>query len=172
MLATPPAAPPLPSVVACHRGCHNRGAALLEMLPQLLQSYSCLAWKCCHSCCKATRAWCCAVTLPVCCCADTRAVQNKWAHDISWTSAGGFLLSNHAAPAHTAAHVGMLSLMFAAAEQQQGGRVQLVQSLECFAMKIVSAAAAAAAGSALTVPFTNTCGFRGAGNWECDSEPS
>jgi hypothetical protein len=38
------------------------------------------------------------------------------------------------------AHVGLLSLMFAAAEEQHGGRAHLVQSLECFAMKLVSAA--------------------------------
>jgi hypothetical protein len=35
----------------------------------------------------------------------------------------------------------MLSLMFAAAEEQQGGRAHLVQSLECFARKLVSAGA-------------------------------
>lgn len=51
----------------------------------------------------------------------------------------GFLSSEHGAPAHTEAHVGMLSLMFAAAEERQGGRAHLVQSLECFAMKLVSA---------------------------------
>jgi hypothetical protein len=31
----------------------------------------------------------------------------------------------------------MLSLMFAAAEQQQGGKAVLVSSLECFALKLV-----------------------------------
>lgn len=65
-------------------------------------------------------------------------LQNKWVNEIVSITHAGFLLSEFSAPAHTAAHVGMLSLMFAAAEEQQGRKTYLVHSLECFAMKIVS----------------------------------
>lgn len=36
------------------------------------------------------------------------------------------------------AHVGMLSLMFAATEQRDGKKTVLAQSVECFALKLVS----------------------------------
>jgi hypothetical protein len=64
-------------------------------------------------------------------------VQNDWASDIAFATQQGFIWSASGAPAHTVAHVGMLALMFASVEQQQGGKAQLVHGLDCFALSMV-----------------------------------
>lgn len=64
-------------------------------------------------------------------------LQNQWAADIAFATQQGFRWSASGAPAHTVAHVGMLALMFASAEQRQDGKVQLVHGLDCFALDLV-----------------------------------
>lgn len=64
--------------------------------------------------------------------------QNAWANGITHDTPSGFLCSAPGAPAHTVAHVGMLSLMFAATEQRDGKKTVLAQSVECFALKLAT----------------------------------
>jgi hypothetical protein len=65
------------------------------------------------------------------------SLQNIWARGITHATPDGFLWTSPGAPAHSVAHVGMLALMFAAAEQQQGAKPAIVNSLECFALEQV-----------------------------------
>jgi hypothetical protein len=65
-------------------------------------------------------------------------LQNDWAANIAFATQQGFIWSASGAPAHTLAHVGMLALMFASVEQQQGGKGQLMHGLDCFALSLVS----------------------------------
>ena len=64
-------------------------------------------------------------------------LQNDWAANIAFATQQGFIWSASGAPAHTVAHMGMLALMFASVEQQQGGKGQLVHGLDCFALSLV-----------------------------------
>lgn len=71
-------------------------------------------------------------------------MQNEWAPRVTQPTPRGFLWSPSRAPAHTVAHVGLLSLMLAATEAQQpGASRRLLHGLDCFGLQLVGRAAAA-----------------------------